>query len=445
MCGIVGIIPKSKVGFSTDERDAFMDGLYIDALRGTDGTGVMYGRNNGETVIMKEASPAWEFLGKPEAKTMSQELFGNSRWAFGHNRAATRGVKKDENSHPFIVDNHIVLLQNGTYVGDHKHHKNTEVDTEAVAHVIAEHPGELETALQKINAAYVLVWWNDKEKSLNIIRNHERPLWWTEDTLGSLFFFSEWGIMYAACDRHDINFKHAPKEVPVGTHIKFDFSAGPREDYTITKTKLDIAYKGTVRPFAVQVWPQQSQSGGKSGESTSGAITEHTSSFRKVTSNGLQFYGFEEGYHTISALDANHMSISFGFAKHFPGITLTTDQRDKINEALKQENNKQVIIQWSGWEMASYKDNCNFFYLYGFVQSCHGITDRIPVYAVVRGSVGEVEEYVKNYELLASLGNPVITRGQGADPNIPVMSAWPVNLSKNMIDWCVSGETHYAN
>lgn len=440
MCGIVGIISKSKHGFSADERDAFIDGLFIDALRGTDGTGVMYGRGNGETVIMKEASPAWEFLSKPEAKTIGQELFSNGRWAFGHNRAATRGSKKDENSHPFIVDNHIVLLQNGTYVGDHKHHKDTEVDTEAIAHVIAEHPGKLEEALQKINAAYVLVWWNDKEKSLNIIRNQERPLWYGNTEDGTTLFFSEWGIMFAAADRNNILIKGAPKEVPVATHVKFDFSAGPREEYKIVKTKLDITYKGTVRPFAIMKWSQPSQSGGSSGESNS----VHTdNSFRKYTSNGLAFYGFEEAYHIIEAIDAEHRSISGGFTKHFPNKTLKEQERNAIVEALRLESNKQVIVKWHGWERAS--DSSDFFYLYGYVEHVHDISNPVPVYSVVRGSIDQVEEYVKNYELLAALGHPIITRGESGKLDIPLLSAWPINLHKNMIDWATSGETTYVN
>ena len=137
----------------------------------------------------------------------------------GHNRAATRGTIIDENAHPFWVDDKIVLVHNGSYKGCHKSLKDTQVDSEAIAHTIAEQK-TLEAALKKINAAYVLVWYNTEEHTLNFVRNSERPLWFIESQAGALLWASEKETLYYTMSRNDVKFKEPAKELVAGTHVR---------------------------------------------------------------------------------------------------------------------------------------------------------------------------------------------------------------------------------
>jgi hypothetical protein len=84
------------------------------------------------------------------------------------------------------------LVHNGTVWGDHKKLKDVEVDSEAIAHIIASEP-DPEVALKKINAAYALIWYDIEKKQLNIIRNKERPLAWVETP--TAFYLASEGLM----------------------------------------------------------------------------------------------------------------------------------------------------------------------------------------------------------------------------------------------------------
>lgn len=175
MCGIVGVASAYTNGFSSAEADMFDSMLFVDTMRGWDSTGAFVVDKHANVSIAKEASEGPKFLRTPEYKKLRGEAVWKGIFMVGHNRAATRGSVSDENAHPFWVDDKIVLVQNGTYNGSHKHHKDTAVDTDAIAHVIAEED-DIEKALQKIDAAYALVWFNAETKQLNMIRNTQRPL-----------------------------------------------------------------------------------------------------------------------------------------------------------------------------------------------------------------------------------------------------------------------------
>lgn len=239
MCGLVGVIAAWNNGFTTEEADVLEELLYMDALRGEDATGIMYADRHNNIQVHKAAIPSYEFLATDEWKGSKKELIHSGRWAFGHNRAATRGAKVDKNAHPFVIDDKIVLMQNGTYRGCHKHHKDVEVDTEAVAHTIAE-TENIEEALQSINAAYAFIWYDVRTKQLHLIRNTERPLWVAQAENGAIFFCSEPGILMASLYRHTIKLKKEPYQLPAGELLTFDWSGAK---YTITETALDCTFR----------------------------------------------------------------------------------------------------------------------------------------------------------------------------------------------------------
>ena len=247
MCGIVGVVSAHTNGLSVKESDAFRDMLFVDTLRGVDSTGAFGVCNNNDVIVHKEATHGLRFLARKEMVDFSSTMIRRGKFVVGHNRAATRGTIKDENAHPFVVDNNIILVQNGTYRGCHKHHKDVEVDTEALAHVIAEEP-DVEKALQKINAAYALVWYNVKEKRLHMVRNHERPLCIAYTKAGGMLFASEIATIAYVALRHDIELKDPPYLVAADQLLTFDL--GDDGEHTHTFKEVDNRYRHT--PVKVQ-------------------------------------------------------------------------------------------------------------------------------------------------------------------------------------------------
>lgn len=246
MCGIVGLISAYSNGLTNNEADAFGDMLFVDTLRGWDSTGIFGVSKHGNVQILKEASSGPDFLQTKDYKEFRSAAIREGKIIVGHNRAATRGTINDRNAHPFHVDDRIVLVQNGTYFGDHKHHKDVEVDTEAVAHVIAEHES-VEEALQKVNAAYALAWYNVQKQTLNLIRNHQRPLWLGETKSGAFLFASELPTILWAAGRNNLSLKDFPVELTPFTLV--EFYANKQQSVVRKDIALNASFQNKHSPY----------------------------------------------------------------------------------------------------------------------------------------------------------------------------------------------------
>lgn len=249
MCGIVGVVAAYANGFTTKEAEMFQVMLFLDMLRGADSTGAFVATNKNNVHIRKSVQNGWDFQRTPEFANLRTKMITDGMFAVGHNRAATRGAISDKNAHPFWEDDKIVMVHNGTWKGSHNHHKNTEVDSEVICHYLATKP-TVEEALQSVNAAYALAWYNVGEKSLNLIRNEDRPLWIVTLTTGAIAFCSEpETIMYSA---HKAGFKIKDKivELEPGVHHKFVLDTDKKE-YERFENKLDIAYRSKSFPATV--------------------------------------------------------------------------------------------------------------------------------------------------------------------------------------------------
>ena len=242
MCGIVSVISAFQNGFTQNEVAVFSDLLLADTLRGKDSTGVFSITSEENVHILKSAINGASFVNTKEYKAFSDELFMDGIFAVGHNRAATRGDVTDENAHPFNINDKIVLVQNGTWFGDHKKIKDTAVDTEALAHIIHDHPDDVEAALQKIEAAYALMWYNVDKKTLYAIRNSQRPLWMAETAQGGTILASEKNLIIFACGRNNIILKKSPEELEVGHLYSWQLDNGK---YIPEKTKVDYIPRTT--------------------------------------------------------------------------------------------------------------------------------------------------------------------------------------------------------
>lgn len=146
----------------------------------------------------------FEFLGTDTWKEFRTQIIQTGWAVIGHNRKATRGSIIAENAHPFWVEDKLVLVHNGSFNGSHKHIKDTVVDSDAIAHLLAEAgDGNYEKALQKVNAAYALIFYDIENKKLQLIRNPDRPLAWAE-TADGWYFASESSMLEFALKRADI-------------------------------------------------------------------------------------------------------------------------------------------------------------------------------------------------------------------------------------------------
>lgn len=185
MCGIVGIISTSGTADYADKKKYFTNALFADELRGQDATGMFYVPKelpNAEGPFtagwFKMAAPASAFV---RHKNFNEIIFNvdNYKYIIGHNRYATEGSKhKTANAHPF-KEKHITLVHNGGVskhglLVAHSQLEDVEVDSHVVCHNLAIH--EPEEVIPRLSGAYVLIWHDSRDDSLNIIRNSQRPL-----------------------------------------------------------------------------------------------------------------------------------------------------------------------------------------------------------------------------------------------------------------------------
>jgi hypothetical protein len=173
MCGICGIYSTS---LSEQEKDYFAKTLMLNVFRGRDSTGIVKIKGK-KTSVMKAAIPSPAFLMAPKGMGFIKDA--GATGFIGHTRAATRGLVRVENSHPFNFEN-VVGVHNGTINAEFEHSKEYETDSEAVYRNINDIG--LEETLKMLSTkspAFVLTYVDKAEGTLNFVRNDKRPLWFT--------------------------------------------------------------------------------------------------------------------------------------------------------------------------------------------------------------------------------------------------------------------------
>lgn len=197
MCGIVGM-----AGMLTNKEETAMKTLLIlDSLRGTDSTGIAVIDRNGETKLAKQVGNPFELF---EHASYNRSLLGINRAIIGHNRFGTQGAVNRRNAHPFDFDT-LVGVHNGTLKNKWKLEDANQftVDSENLYHHI-EKKG-LRDALDIIDGAWALVWWDKNEETINFLRNKERPLYAARSVDGKVMFWaSERWMLSVACSRESL-------------------------------------------------------------------------------------------------------------------------------------------------------------------------------------------------------------------------------------------------
>lgn len=251
MCGLVGLILKTENGAMNMDLSMFKEMLYIDALRGWDSTGVASFHNNGELRALKEASQAASFIDAKEFEDWGKDFIKNGKAALGHNRKATVGTIVDETAHPFMITDgkdkdqaRYAFMHNGTLRNHEKLYK-TKVDSEALAFHLTKcegNPEALQEALAEVDGAYACMWIDQQKEHLYLLRNHERPLYLAQTSIGYIVA-SEWGFITTVAARNNTKVEEC-KLIETDTLYTFDLS-----NYKVEMTEDKLTIKKSKPPL----------------------------------------------------------------------------------------------------------------------------------------------------------------------------------------------------
>lgn len=191
MCGLVGVAGD----ITAKTKDVFRTLLVLDTLRGPHSTGVASIGPGGDWNLVKKKGNPWDLFDSREYNSM---ITYASYALIGHNRYATKGKINNINAHPFEFE-HVVGCHNGTIRGQHRliDHKEFEVDSENIFHSINE--VGLDETLAVLEGAYALTYWDKRTEDLILLRNSERPLFYTmtEDCKTMFWASEEWMLRIA--------------------------------------------------------------------------------------------------------------------------------------------------------------------------------------------------------------------------------------------------------
>lgn len=286
MCGIVGCAGS----IYKPELDTFENLLLFSQVRGPHSTGV------GSVSRGKDADPVLaKDVGRPDAlidwnKKYDRVVSHGKKFILGHNRWATTGKINKRNAHPFLFEN-ILGCHNGT-IPDHSL-KDLKIkpddfgtDSETVLANMNEHP--LKEVFSKLDGTWAFVWYDNRDNSVNFLRNSARELYYTYSLdRQTLFWASETGFLEAALTRNNIKYKEFHK-VPEDKHVR----------WTIPQD----ANKAFSAPSAVEVkgrqysnWGNRFRGGSNKNEADEGDYTFTPGNPNNPNSGGAALDGADGG------------------------------------------------------------------------------------------------------------------------------------------------------
>lgn len=232
MCGIV--VVAGKIG--KEQREVFRQMLIVGSLRGPHSTGFFSAKGNNSEVFKLAGDPFTVM----EHKGFDRLLNKDTNVLVGHNRFATVGKINRQNAHPFDFPN-VVGVHNGTLTNKYQlpDGHQFDVDSEALYNGF-DTIGPAQT-IAKTRGAWSLVWWDKQAKTLNFLRNNERPM--------AYCFSEDKKTLYAASEGHMLlwiltrnGVKHTPINVTnvnnhYSLHIKesTEFAAQPLPDPVVAE------------------------------------------------------------------------------------------------------------------------------------------------------------------------------------------------------------------
>ena len=226
MCGLVGVMGR----INRREESIFRSMLILDQLRGLDSTGVAIVPTNQHSSI-QIIKDIWLPPDIIESDEYVAALRLHNKILMGHNRAATVGEVNKENAHPFHVGN-FIGMHNGTIRGRAAlpDYKDFENDSHHLYHCFNEKG--VEWTWERLNGAAALTWVDTQTKNLHMLKNSERPLFFTtSEDEKTLFWASEKWMVQVAAGRCNVKIKDfkSPKE---NYHLTFKYTHADGLTYT---------------------------------------------------------------------------------------------------------------------------------------------------------------------------------------------------------------------
>lgn len=284
MCGIVGVLGllnKARVSM-------FEDMLTMDATRGSDSTGVAVVNPIGVHTVKDIVLPDVILSCADYKKAKSEKPI----MMLGHNRAATKGSISFGNAHPFIHE-HVVMVHNGTLDAEWRLPKYQQFDTdsEAIAYNIATRG--IEAVWPVIDGAATLVWWDDNQKTLNVISNNKRPFFMQpfKKKDGLAWASERWMFLTAAqrtgVELHDTDTPYSPSSDTLYT-IRWKTE---NKTFTFTEKKLEpFKYGNTIKGYTA-VMPSYVKKKKKKKKTSGGIIP-----FKSAEESAQCFMGWKDRY-----------------------------------------------------------------------------------------------------------------------------------------------------
>lgn len=191
MCGLAGVMTSSV---SYQEANIFKDLLAIASLRGSQGSGAAVVQNaylrgpSIQVIKSKYISGALAY-----SDEFNELLHSRVSAIIGHARLPTKGGLDEDAVHPHRFG-HIVGVHNGTMHRVAGQEVKDQSDSAMLFKAIAE--VGIEEAIKESSGAYALVWADEKEQTLNFLKNTWRPLFfknvgWGERNINTLYWSSE--------------------------------------------------------------------------------------------------------------------------------------------------------------------------------------------------------------------------------------------------------------
>jgi hypothetical protein len=416
MCGIVGMACKWSNGFTHMEMDVFETMLFLDTLRGWDSTGVFGVDNIGNVQLHKEAVHGPDFLCTKEYKEFAKEALRRGRFLVGHNRAATKGAVNDKNAHPFCVDDKVILVQNGTYNGDHTKLAKTEVDTEAIAITLANEP-DIAAALKKVNAAYALSWYDTRNESMHLLRNTQRPLFVAETNSGTIIWASEGNTILYAAARHNVELKEKPKMLPEYELMQMKLEKGG--SFVTEQNKIDCHFRyeyvqsqeGHIRhPYAC-AWENDPDADGDWRGGHMGMGGRHD--FHPANAGTMQ-QQHAKGVRQAHKVESN--SFLAEYRKYSKPVRFEEDDVTRLVNFFKRD--EELIIETDEYFFGNDERDCEVFFITGTPLVTESPTELLPpCYFVVKDITEEQALNMAAHRFIKVKISNFISSNAGYTPN----------------------------